>query len=96
MSKRSGAALALADALALQAEFGHGTDLFCSTEHGFVPIDEPLHALPGSHAAWDQIAGSPKLLRDQSLLRAARPPVLSAQRRARQPLFVRRRASSVT
>ena len=95
MSKRSGAALALADALALQAEFGHGTDLFCSTEHGFVPIDEPLHALPGSHAAWDQIAAElPTLLRDQSMLRAARAlPVLSASAQELDSRYLCRAAS---
>ena len=79
-TKRTTPAQHLQAALLLQNQKGHGVDLFCSIEHGFVPITEPLLALPKSHAAWDQITAElPILLRDRQMLQKGTDlPILSA------------------
>ena len=63
----------LAEAEKTQLQEGHGTDLFCSVAHGFVPIEPPQRELPTSHAPWDELAGDmPRLLRDRQILAAVR------------------------
>lgn len=59
---------------------GHELDGFLSIEHGFLPVEPPLRALPASHRAWDEMVGHlPELFR-RTTLRSAfdRLPVLDA------------------
>ncbi|GAA3254836.1 FHA domain-containing protein [Dactylosporangium siamense] len=60
---------------------GHELDGFLSLEHGFLPVDPPLTALPESHRAWDDMSERlPELFRRLSLRRAFDAmPVLDAR-----------------
>lgn len=56
------------NAIATNQRLGHENLGSLSYSHGFLPPNEPLRALPGSHKAWDEAAAAfPSLLRNYSV-----------------------------
>jgi sulfite reductase (NADPH) flavoprotein alpha-component len=64
----------------INRRLGHENLGFLSERHGFMPTEQPLSAMPASHAAWDQIAAElPDLYRSLRLRRALEQlPILRA------------------
>jgi hypothetical protein len=70
----------IARAEVVNARLGHENLGSLSAARGFVPLRAPRLSLPGSHAAWDDVAGQlPMLYRDMAVRSAVeRMPVLRA------------------